>query len=123
MDGEIDPDEVHALLETDEDVTVVDIRSPEAFRRGHLPGSVCIPLPRLPASVDRLDGADRVVTVCPHGEASVRAARLIAAYEGLAEDAPVESMAGGLDAWGHDLETGSAESSSDAAADGADAPF
>ena len=103
MDGELSADELDALLD-DGDVRVVDIRRRAAFERGHIPGSECIPFTELPQSVDRLDGAERVVTVCPHGESSVQAARLVASYEGLADDARVESLAEGLDGWPGDLE-------------------
>jgi rhodanese-related sulfurtransferase len=103
MDGEITPDEVAALLESDDPPRIVDIRSPAAFARGHIPGSVNLPFERLPAEIERLAGTDRVVTVCPHGQASVQAARLVASYEGTA-DATVESMAGGLEAWDGPLE-------------------
>jgi rhodanese-related sulfurtransferase len=40
MDGEISPTEVETLLETADAPRVVDIRSPAAFRRGHIPGTV-----------------------------------------------------------------------------------
>jgi rhodanese-related sulfurtransferase len=103
MDGEISAGELEALLEDDEDVRIVDIRPQQAFDRGHIPGSECIPLAELPQSVDRLEGADRVVTVCPHGQASVRAARLVQSYEGLADDARVESLADGISGWSGDL--------------------
>jgi rhodanese-related sulfurtransferase len=102
MDGEIDPDEVAAALESDDPPAVVDIRSRKAFERGHLPGSVNVPMEAIPQHVDRLSDADHIVTVCPHGQASIQAARLIASYEDT--DAVVESMAGGLDAWDGPLE-------------------
>ncbi|WP_232700379.1 rhodanese-like domain-containing protein [Halobacterium wangiae] len=117
MDGELSVDELEALLE-DGDVRVVDIRRRAAFERGHIPGSECIPFHELPQSVDRLDGAERVVTVCPHGESSVQAARLVASYEGLADDARVESLAEGLVGWSGDLETADADGESTP-----DAPF
>jgi len=105
MDGEISPGDVKALLDDDAPVRVVDIRPEPAFRAGHIPGSENVPFSRLPTSVERFDGAERVVTVCPHGQASVQAANLIASYEGVSENAAVESMAGGLTAWEWDLET------------------
>ncbi|MFT4891027.1 MAG: rhodanese-related sulfurtransferase [Halobacteriales archaeon] len=104
MDGEISPDRVADLLEDDADLEIVDIREPEEFEAEHIPGSLNVPLSRLTGAVDRIEPADRIVTVCPRGEASVQAARLIAAYEGM-DDAVVESMAGGLDAWDGPLET------------------
>ena len=118
MDGEIQPDAVERRLADDDPPRDVDVRSPEAFARGHIPGSENVPFPELADGVDALAGADHVVTVCPHGQASVQAARLIKAYEGTA-DATVESMAGGLEAWDGELVTDGGRDASD----GVDAPF
>jgi rhodanese-related sulfurtransferase len=127
MDGEIDPDEVASRLD-DDGLCVVDVRSPGAFARGHIPGSVNVPFDELPGRVDELADAEHVVTVCPHGKASVQAARLVASFEG-AGDARVESMAGGLEAYAGALSTRGA-SDPDGDADGSadadpapDAPF
>lgn len=103
MDGEISPDALADLIEEDSPVRIVDVRRQADYRGGHIPGSECIPLPSLPDQIESLDGAERVVTVCPHGDASVKAARLIAAYEGIDADTPVESLAGGLAAWDGEL--------------------
>jgi len=120
MDGEIAPDEVADLLGED-GVAVVDIRSRDAYERGHLPNSVNLPLPELPTSIERVGDADRVVTVCPHGKASVRAARLVAASAAVDDAATVESMAGGLEAWDGDLVADGATAGDDS--DAVDAPF
>ncbi|WP_336336679.1 rhodanese-like domain-containing protein [Haloarcula brevis] len=127
MDGEIDADELRARLE-DGTVRVVDIRSPGAFERGHIPGSENVPFPSLVDEVERFEGDDEVVTVCPHGKSSVQAARLIASYEGFDGDAV--SLAPGLDGWDGPLEQAdsSASAGPTAAADdgsdeGPDAPF
>jgi len=123
MDGEIGNEEMRALLEAD-DTTVIDIRSPAAFRRGHIPGSENVPFPSLVDSVERFEDTERVVTVCPKGESSVQAARLIASYEGF--DGRVESFAPGLSGWEGALDDGEqASENSDAAAanEGPDAPF
>jgi rhodanese-related sulfurtransferase len=96
---EIAPDRLRARLggEDDPDLRIVDVRSPAAFAEGAIPGSENVPFERLPGSVERFDGAEEVVTVCPHGEVSLGAARLIGAYEGVG--GPVRSLAGGLAAW------------------------
>lgn len=124
MDGEITPEEVERLLAEDADVRVVDIRSPGAYARGHIPGSENVPFNQLPTRVASLSGSERIVTVCPHGESSIQAARLIASFEGTT-DAVVESMKGGLNAWGGELNAGAADADGGAAAadDGPQSPF
>ena len=112
MDGELSAAELRNLLDSDTDVTIVDVRSPGAFEREHIPGSENVPLSELTAGIDELDGADRVVTACPHGQASVQAARLIAAYEGV--EGPVESLACGLEGWDGVLEGNSETPANDA---------
>lgn len=116
MDGEIDPDEVEQLLASDDPPRVVDIRDPGAFERGHIPGSENVPFDRIPDRAADLAGADRIVTVCPHGQASVQAARLIGSAAGV--DGRVESMRGGLTEW--DGEVAVERASAD---EGTDAPF
>lgn len=117
MDAEISPEEVESLLETGDDPRIVDIRSPAAFQRSHIPGSENIPFNELPDRIETLEDADRIVTVCPHGQASVQAARLINSYEGT-ETARVESMHGGLTEWDGEFET-----ESETTSEGPEAPF
>jgi rhodanese-related sulfurtransferase len=125
MDGEISTAEVAELVNSGQAPRIVDIRSPDAFGRGHIPGSENVPFAELPDRVESLADADHIVTVCPHGKASVQAARLITSYEGTA-DARVESMAGGLEDWDGPLETDDAEAETGTGTEsdsGADAPF
>lgn len=139
MDGEIDPEELAALLgdgdgggeadESEDDLRIVDIRDRRAFDRGHLPGSECVPFPELTTRVEELAGASRIVTVCPHGIASRQAAQLIGSYAGVG-DARVESLRGGIEAWAREgelEETTAGDRGSDAGDDAADegpeAPF
>ncbi|WP_276270518.1 rhodanese-like domain-containing protein [Haloarcula litorea] len=118
MDGEIDGEELRSVLD-DEAARVVDIRSPAAFARGHIPGSENVPLGRLVDEVEQFDGDDRVVTVCPKGKSSVQAARLIASYEGF--EGRVESFAPGLQGWDGPIEERGADAGG--ADEGPDAPF
>ncbi|WP_144922926.1 rhodanese-like domain-containing protein [Halorubrum salsamenti] len=141
MDGEIDPDELAVLLDdsggtdadadADETLRIVDIRDRRAFDRGHVPGSECIPFPELTTRVAELEGAARIVTVCPHGVASRQAAQLIGSYAGT-QDARVESLRGGIEAWERDAgelvptATDGADGETDPTEDadeGPDAPF
>ena len=112
MDEDISAEELRGLLDGDADVRVVDIRSPSAFRGGHVPGSVNVPFGELTDRIDDVADADRVVTVCPRGEASVQAARLVRAYEGF--DGRAASLACGIDEWPYALETAADDAASPA---------
>ncbi|AXR76629.1 rhodanese-like domain-containing protein [Natrarchaeobaculum sulfurireducens] len=122
MDGEISPEAVKELLEDDADVCVVDIRDPASFEHSRIPDSENVPFHELTQRIHELEGYDHIVTVCPHGKASIQAANLIGSYEGTA-DATVESMAGGLETYG--MQFGLARAHEDATEGAADAesPF
>ncbi len=122
MDGEISPSAVKELLEDDADVCVVDIRDQASFERSHIPGSENVPFHELTRRVDELEEYDHIVTVCPHGKASVQAANLIGSYEGTA-DATVESMAGGLDSYGMQFGLARADEAATEEATDAESPF
>ena len=102
MDGEITAEELGELLDSETPPRVVDIRSPGQFRRGHIPGSENVPFAELTGRIEELADADRIVTVCPHGQASVQAARLIGSFEGF--DGRVDSLKPGLEGWSGGLE-------------------
>lgn len=110
MVGEVTPEEVKAKL-GDEDAQIVDIRPPDEFERGSIPGAINVPMTELPRRIDEIEWADDITVVCPIGESSVQAARLIGSFEGAEADA-VKSMTGGYAAWEYELETGSVESTS-----------
>lgn len=119
MDGEISAEELNSLLEADEEVRIVDIRSPGQFRRGHIPGSENIPFAELTKRIESVADADRVVTVCPHGQSSVQAARLVASYEGF--DGRVQSLEPGIEGWPYELKSDGETKT--ARTGGSDAPF
>jgi len=103
----------------------VDIRNPDSFRQAHIPDSNNVPLSQLTQQVEAVADSDYVVMVCPHGKASVKAARLISAYEGF--DGRVDSLDGGLTAWDGPIETPAADGGADEdggpADEGPEAPF
>lgn len=74
-------------------VRVLDVRSPQEYAQGHVPGAVNVPLEELlaaPASA----GSDGVHVVCQSGRRSLEAARAL-------EQSGVTavSVAGGTSAW------------------------
>lgn len=121
MDGEISGQELSTALSDSEEPVVVDIRNPRQFERKRIENSINIPLSELPQQVERLNDADHVVTVCPHGQASVRAARLITSFEGF--DGRVESLSCGLTGWDGPVKGEAVEESPTVPTGSENAPF
>lgn len=103
MAGEIRPGDVEdSVADADEDdLDLIDIRSPETFAAGHIPGAENLPPSELETEVEDREWADEVVVACYIGKSSVQAARLIERYSD--DDVDVASMAGGYEAWDGDL--------------------
>jgi rhodanese-related sulfurtransferase len=118
MVGEIQPETLRKRLEAGDEPVVLDIRSQAAFDDAHLPGSRNVPLPEIPRQIDDVADAEHVVTVCPHGKASLKAARIVEAYQDF--EGTVESLAGGLEAWDGPIER---ESDPEEGGERPDAPF
>lgn len=96
------PETVKVLLEKGE-IIVVDVRQPSEYERGHIPGSLLIPLDELDERLQEIPEGKRVVTVCRSGSRSSRAKRLLV-ENGLDN---VHNMSGGMIAWeraGFDIE-------------------
>jgi rhodanese-related sulfurtransferase len=63
--------ELAALLESGEDVLLVDVRSPQEYEHdGHISGSRLLPLQALGARVDELPKNQQIVFVCRSGNRS-----------------------------------------------------
>jgi rhodanese-related sulfurtransferase len=76
-------------------IQIVDVREPDEWAAGHLPGAVLIPLGQLAFRKGELDPARPVVTICRSGNRSLTAAELLL-KSGFRD---VRSMAGGMIAW------------------------
>lgn len=86
-------------------VQVIDVRSPEEWRRGHLPGAIHIPLALLPERIGELDASAPIVLQCQGGGRSSIATSLLQS-RGLSD---VSNLAGGYDEWvaqGFETESG-----------------
>src|SRR5664279_1282794 len=82
---------------------ILDVRQPEEYRSGHLPGAVFIPLPDLINKVGELDHAKPIIAYCRSGNRS-RAAAAFLLSDGFSK---VYSMDGGITAWNGQVATGS----------------
>jgi molybdopterin/thiamine biosynthesis adenylyltransferase/rhodanese-related sulfurtransferase len=93
--SEIDPSEVHGLL--DEGVALLDVRETDEWDAGHLPGATHIPRGYLESRVDGAipDRDQRVVVYCASGTRSALAAKTLSDL-GYGD---VASMTGGITLW------------------------
>lgn len=73
---------------------VVDVREPDEYVAGHVPGARLIPLGVLPARTAELPRGERVYVICASGARSYQAAQYLAnaGYD-------AASVAGGTTAW------------------------
>lgn len=104
--GRTDVDEVKRTLESGEDLLVLDVREPEEYEAGHLPGATPIPrgLLEYKAASELPDKERRIVTHCALGGRGMLAASTLAEM-GYTN---VSNMEGGVTAWrekGYDLES------------------
>jgi len=90
---EITPADVKRMLERGEPCVYLDVREPNEFNLGHLPGAVHIPRGVLELRVEAVVPRDaRVVVYCSAGQRSKLAAETLE----MMGYADVASMAGGL---------------------------
>ncbi len=105
---ETDPSDVYTDLKNDiKDITVVDARTPEAFAKGHVPGSINLPHRKLDDTTTMSLAKDRVIVTYCDGvfcNASTKAAARLTAL-----GFRVKEMLDGFDGWrreGYPVETG-----------------
>lgn len=84
-------------------LTVVDIRDPNSFRQGHIPGAQPLNNENFAQFLAQTPRETPVVVVCYHGISSQQAAAVVA-QQGFSE---VYSMDGGFEGWklAHPVET------------------
>ncbi|MFN2386248.1 MAG: molybdopterin-synthase adenylyltransferase MoeB [Thermoanaerobaculia bacterium] len=92
---EITVEELKALRDRGESVVLLDVREPHEVAISDLPGSVKIPLGRLPQSLDRLSREDAIVVYCRVGGRSAQAVEYLRQM-GYGQ---ARNLAGGINRW------------------------
>src|SRR3954470_20784852 len=104
---EVDPSEVHKIVNNGNEAVILDVRETEEWDAGHIPGAKHIPRGYLESRVEGVVGSDRsqrVIIYCASGQRSALAANTLKSLLGY-ED--VASMNGGITLWkdrGYDVE-------------------
>jgi rhodanese-related sulfurtransferase/rubrerythrin len=70
------PGEVKALLDKDKkgEFLLLDVRQPEEYKAGHIPGAIFIPLGELDTRQEELERSKKIITYCRSGRRSMAAA-------------------------------------------------
>jgi rhodanese-related sulfurtransferase len=72
---------VHELKTAlDEGAVVIDVREPEEYAAGHVPGAALVPLATVPHCLDDLPGTRPLFVVCAVGGRSAQAVAFLAAH-------------------------------------------
>ena len=89
---EIDVEEFAQHVESG--ARIIDVREPDEYAAGHVPGAELIPLGTVPDLLDRFGGDGPTYVICRSGGRSMRAAELAAEH-----GHTVVNVAGGTGAW------------------------
>lgn len=100
---EVAPRQVKALLDANEDLVLIDCRTPQEHQTARLDGSVLIPMQEIGSRLDELEthAESRMVVFCHHGGRSLKVTAMLRQY-GFKQ---VHSMAGGIDLWAVDVDS------------------
>jgi molybdopterin/thiamine biosynthesis adenylyltransferase/rhodanese-related sulfurtransferase len=95
---EVDPKEVHELMQDGNGAVIVDVREQHEFEQSHLPGALHVPRAHLETRIEGAvgDRSQRVILYCASGNRSAFAAQTLQDLLGY-ED--VASMRGGITLW------------------------
>jgi len=91
LHGNVSRDEAHRLV--DKGALLLDVRSPEEFKAGHIDGAVNIPVQDLEARLGEVGSRDRsIVVYCHSGMRSMHAAQVLqrAGYSAVNDLGPME---------------------------------
>jgi rhodanese-related sulfurtransferase len=101
------PERAKQLLDAGEKIFFFDLREPEEFKRGRLPGAASLPLKELPSQMAKVPRAGRVVLYCTCGPGNIEEGH---SYQLLRDQGyrNVSVLVGGISEWqkrGYPVET------------------
>ncbi|RNB85785.1 rhodanese-like domain-containing protein [Brevibacillus nitrificans] len=92
---EVTTEQVEQRLSRDPEIQLIDVRNPDEYEDGHIPGAKLIPLPELPARTNEIDHNREVIFICRSGNRSGKACEYLAQL-GYSQ---MYNMVGGMLAW------------------------
>lgn len=76
----LSPQEASALMKSNKNITVLDVRTPEEFAQEHIKGALLIPVHILNNNLSKLskDKGKKILVYCRSGNRSIAASRILA---------------------------------------------
>jgi len=88
------PEEVLERLKQNEKLVILDVREPEEWQFGHIPGAKHIPLGQIARALNELDPKQETIIVCRSGNRSGQACDFLSSM-----GFNVVNMLGGMSKW------------------------
>jgi len=92
--------ELSTRLQKDEDLYLLDVRTPAEYEIARIEGSHLLPLGELTRRLDEIPRDQNIVVICHHGIRSLSAAMYLESH--LIKDA--YNLSGGIDAWSRQID-------------------
>ena len=75
--NDISVEEVYEIISSNQDYIILDVRTPEEFKEGHIEGAILIPVSELGGRLDELPKDKPIITYCKSGGRSGNAAEIL----------------------------------------------
>jgi rhodanese-related sulfurtransferase len=95
----VSTEEAKQLIDNNE-VIVLDVRTPDEFQGGHIPNSTLIPLQELENRLTELNKGESYLVVCRSGNRSTKASEILTG-NGFSK---IYNMTGGMNNWSFEIE-------------------
>jgi len=73
----ITADQAYTILHEDDNVTLLDVRTENEYKYGHIKGTILIPLKELNSQLSKLPKDKKIIVYCQSGNRSITASRLL----------------------------------------------
>jgi rhodanese-related sulfurtransferase len=95
----VSTEDAKQLIDNNE-VIVLDVRTPEEFQGGHITNATLIPLQELESRLNELDKKTSYLVVCRSGNRSAQASEILS-NNGFTN---ISNMTGGMSNWAYEIE-------------------
>ncbi len=69
--------QAYTMIKSDDNITLLDVRTQAEYNYGHIKGATLIPLDKLQDNLSKLSKEKKIVVYCQSGNRSIKASRLL----------------------------------------------